>query len=156
LDGVSVIREDRDCTFWQEVYEHPAVKEAASMGHEVDVAALLAAPCVHPLRGANGGFLFVQLDGTGRIWEFHTAFKPEGWGREVATALKHAIQWAFDRGGQLVTTYEVEGNWRSQPPRSFRFKACGDFEPAEGFTQRFRTWALTKPDWRASPAFQRM
>jgi hypothetical protein len=151
-----VIREDRDPTFWKALYEHPAVKPTTLFGHDIDLAAILDNPWVSPLRTENGGFLLIRLDGLGRVHELHTAYTPEGWGREVLMGLKAACEQTFAAGAQLIVTYEVEGNWRSQPPRSFRFKPCGDFAPAEGFPVRLRSWSLSTADWSASPARLRM
>lgn len=151
-----MIREERDLAFWRSVYEHPEVKPRVSLGHDVDLAALIASPAVLPLRAEHGGFLMIRLDGLGRVRELHTMFTPEGWGREVLLALKAACEHVFTHGAQLITTYEVEGNWRSRPPKTFRFQPCGDFATAEGFEPRFRTWALSQADWSASPARQRM
>jgi hypothetical protein len=150
-----VIREDRDHAFWNAVYEHPAVKPHVSLGHDVDIITpLLANPAVTPLRAEHGGFLFVRLDNLGRVHELHSLFTPEGWGREVLQALKEAVSEMFARGAQVITTYDVEGNWRSRPPKTFRFQPCGDYAPALGVN--LRTWVLTRADWEASPARRSM
>jgi hypothetical protein len=149
-----MIREDRDGEFWRNVYEHPEVKPHVSLGHELDVAAVAADPRVTPLRAEHGGFLFFRLDSLGRVYELHTLFTPEGWGREVLQALKEAVTEIFARGGQLITTYDVETNWRSRPPKTFRFQPCGDYAPALGVS--LRTWVLTRDAWEASPARLRM
>lgn len=150
-----MIREDRSLEFWNGVYEHPEVKPHVSLGHDLDLAAILANPAVTPLRATHGGFLFVQLDGLGRVHELHTMFTPEGWGREVLGALKDAVSLMFSRGAQLITTYDVDGHWRSRPPKTFRFEPCGDFAPTT-LGPRLRTWALSRIAWEASPACQRM
>jgi hypothetical protein len=149
-----VIREHRDPEFWIGVYEHPAVKPHVGLGGELDVAAVVSNPLVVPLRADHGGFLFIRLDGLGRVHELHTLFTPEGWGREVASAAKEAFGLMFDRGADLIVTYEVAGNRRSQPPLSFRFQAAGGFAPDLGAS--LRTWVLTRSAWEASPAFRRM
>lgn len=149
-----MIREERDPAFWRAVYEHPEVKPHVSLGHEVDLEALVSNPAVLPLRAEHGGFFFVRLDGLGRVYELHTMFTPEGWGREVLQALKEAVSEVFALGAQLIITYDVEGNWRSRPPKTFRFEACGDYAPALGAS--LRTWLLTRAAWDASPARQRM
>lgn len=151
-----MIREDRNPTFWTAVYEHPAVKPHVGLGQEVDFASLVQHPGVTPIRAEHGGFLFVRLDGLGRVHELHTLFTPEGWGREALLALKAALVVMFDRGTDLVTTSEVGGNPRSQPPRSFRFAPAGDFYDAPEVGAQLRTWILTRPAWEGSPARQRM
>jgi hypothetical protein len=152
-----VIREDRNAAFWQSVYEHPAVKPLVGLGRDLDLAGLVASPAVTPLRSENGGFLFVRLDGLGRVFELHTMYLPKAWGgREILIAAKQAFTEIFARGAQLVTTYEVAGNLRSQPPRSFRFAPCGPFARAEALNVAVRTWRLTRCDWDASPARLRM
>lgn len=149
-----MIREDRDPAFWTSIYEHPAVKPHVSLGLDVDLAPLLENERVTPLRATHGGFLFVQLDGLARVYELHTLFTPEGWGREALLSAKAAFAEMFARGAHLITTYEVAGNPRSQPPLSFRFAPAGDFAPALGAS--LRTWTLTRNAWEASPARLRM
>jgi hypothetical protein len=149
-----LIREDRDPAFWTAVYEHPQVKPHVSLGHDLDLAEILADPGVTPLAADHGGFIFIRLDGLGRTYELHTMFTPEGWGREVAGAAKAAFALMFDGGADLIVTHEVAGNRRSQPPRSFRFEPAGGFRPA--LDHELRTWVLTRYAWEASPARQRM
>lgn len=151
-----MIREDRDPTFWRAVYEHPEVKPHVSMGHDIDIEAIVSAEQVVPLRSENGGFLFFPLDRIGRVYELHTMFRPEGWGREVLQALKEAVSEMFARGAQLITTYDVESHWRSRPPKTFRFEPCGDFALVPELNAHLRTWILTRLAWEASPARQRM
>lgn len=151
-----MIRESRSPTFWTAIYDHPAVKPHVSLGHEVDMAAVVASPTVTPLASAHGGFLFVRLDGLGRAYELHTMFTPEGWGREVTGAAKDAFVEMFERGADLIVTHEVSGNRRSQPPRSFRFTPAGDFRFSPELDAHLRTWVLTRSAWDASPARQRM
>jgi len=151
-----VIREDRDPAFWTDVYEHPAVKPHVSLGHDLDIAAIVANPSVTPLRSDNGGFLFARLDGLGRVHELHTMFTPEGWGREVLISAKAAFAEMFRRGADVIVTQEVEGNRRSQPPLSFRFAPAGDFAFSPLLNATLRTWVLTRAAWDASPARQRM
>lgn len=151
-----MIREDRDTAFWSGVIEHPDVAPLVTFGQSIDLLAVLDNPWVTPLRSERGGFLFVRLDGLARVHELHSAYLPEAWGsREILLTLKAAVAEIFKRGAQLIVTYEVEGNPRSQPPKSFRFEPCGDFAPAEGFPP-LRTWALSKAAWAASPARLRM
>ncbi|HJR83449.1 MAG TPA: hypothetical protein VJ775_05935 [Sphingomicrobium sp.] len=149
-----MIREDRDPAFWSATYEHPDVKPHVGLGQSLDVAAIVADPRVTPLAAEHGGFLFVQLDELGRVFELHTMFTPEGWGREVLLAAKAAFSEMFVRGADVIVTHEVKGNPRSQPPISFRFRAAGDFAPALGAA--LRTWTLTRTAWAQSPALARM
>lgn len=149
-----MIREDRDVAFWTDVANHPAVKPHIGLGHEFSMEAV-AEPQVTPLRTENGGFLFVRLDSLGRVQELHTMYRPEGWGREVLLGLKAAVTEMFARGAQLIVTYDVEGHWRSRPPKTFRFEPCADFASAPGFGVRFRSWVLTRAAWENSPAQRR-
>jgi hypothetical protein len=149
-----LIHEDRDREFWRNVYEHPEVKPHVGLGHDLDVAALAAHPGVIPLRSEHGGFFFVRLDSLGRVYELHTLYTPEGWGREVHLAAKQAFNRMFAGGAQVITTQEVEGHRASQPPRSFGFVACGDFEPVPHLNVALRSWVLTRTAWEASPAYR--
>lgn len=151
-----MIREDRGVAFWTAVAAHPQVAPHVSLGGELDMGAILANQAVTPLAARNGGFLFLRLDPLGRFQELHTMFTPEGWGREVLLAAKQAFEIMFERGADLIVTHEVEGNWRSQPPRSFRFTPCGEFAPAQGLNVRLRTWAMSRSAWASSPARRRM
>lgn len=152
---MAVIREERDAGWWQALADHPAVKPHSGLGRDLDMS-VVANPAITPLRSENGGFLFCRLDGLGRVQELHTLYRPEGWGKEVLGALKAACELIFQSGAQLITTYEVAGNWRSRPPKTFRFEPCGDFAPAPGFSHEFRTWLLRRDAWEASPARKRM
>lgn len=151
VKGEELIREDRDAAFWASVYEHPAVKPHVGLGQALDIASIVADPAVIPLRAEHGGFLFLRLDPLGRLYELHTMFTPEGWGREVFGAAVAAFTEMFARGAHLITTLEVAGNRRSQPPLTFRFKPAGDFAPVAGFEGEFRTWVLTRDAWALSP-----
>lgn len=146
--------ERRDPAFWVEIAEHPAVEPHVLMGAgSSSLATLILNPTVIPLASENGGLIFCRLDGFGRVYELHTLFKPEGWGREVLSTAKTCFRRMFEGGCQVVTTYEVEGWWRSQPPKSFGFKPCGGFGPSP--IGSLRTWILTRDAWDASPARRR-
>jgi hypothetical protein len=151
-----LIREDRDPAFWAGVASHPQVEPQVTFGQDLDFAEIVSNPWVLPLRAEHGGFLFVRLDGCGRVYELHTLFTPEGWGREVLLALKEAVDVVFNRGAQVIVTYDIEGHWRSRPPKTFRFEPCGDFAEAPNFPHRLRTWSLSSAAWNASPARRRM
>lgn len=153
---MALIREDRDAAFWTAIYEHPEVKPHVGLGHEIDISAIVGSEQVTPLRSDRGGFLFFRLDGLGRVFELHTMFTPDGWGKEVLLSAKAAFAEMFRRGAQVITTYEVEGNRRSQPPLSFRFQPAGDFAPSVELNAQLRTWILTRNAWEASPARARM
>lgn len=147
--------EDRDPAFWDRIATHPDVAPHVFLGlAEIGLAEIVSHPSVTPLRAEHGGFLFCRLDGLGRVQELHTLFTPEGWGREVLFAAKTAFALMFSRGCQVVTTYEVEGWKRSQPPKSFGFQPCGDFAPSH--LGSLRTWILTANAWDQSPARKRM
>lgn len=153
---VVTLREERDPAFWDRVSSHPAVAPTVTMGRAMDWAASLAQPAVIPLAAEHGGLIMVRLDGIGRVHEMHTMFTPEGWGREAMLSMAQAIQWVFVRGSQLVTTYELEGEFHSLPPKTFRFAPCGDFSPVEGVPWRVRTWSLARLAWDAAPARRRI
>lgn len=82
-------------------------------------------------------------------------YLPQGWGREVLGAAKEAFELIFAAGAQLVTTYEVEGWWRSRPPRSFGFVRAGDFQAVPELGVALSTWVLTSDAWGKSPARRR-
>lgn len=144
--------EDRDPAFWQTVFDHPEVKP--HMGSGYSVATLVGHPDVTAFRTTNGGYLFHKLDMAGRAYDLHAAYLPAGWGREAYSALLTALARVFRRGAQVITAHEVRGNWRSRPPRTFRFRQAGDFAPT-GFGD-LRTWVLTKADFEGSPARSRL
>jgi hypothetical protein len=149
-----VISENRDPAFWLAVASHPAVAPHTHVTPDA-IVPLIARPDIVPLATANGGFLFVQMDGLGRTFELHTLYRPEGWGREVAGGLKAAMDAMTARGLQLLVTHEVEGWWRSAPPRTHGWKAIGPFAPA-GDLPAMKTWILTREAWEQSPARRRM
>lgn len=142
--------EERDPAFWARVIEHPDVAPHVLLGTSVDLAKCLEHPAMTPLRAVNGGFLFYRMDNLGFVQELHTMFTPEGWGREVLFAAKDAFREMFRRGTQLVVTYEIEGWWRSRPPRSFRFAPAADFAPTP--YGALKIWTLTRDAWELSPA----
>ncbi len=146
-----MIVEDRT-TWWREIADHPAVRPHV-MTTDFDMLDVVSHPSVTALRAEHGGFLFHRLDHIGRVYELHALFVPQGWGREVSTALKDALREMFSRGAQVVTVNEVEGWWRSRPPLSFGFRPAGDF--AQALDQMFRTWILTRDAWEDSPACRR-
>lgn len=152
-----MIREDRSPEFWTALIAHPDVAPHVTFGQTLDLGPLLENPWCVPLRSENGGFILIRLDGLGRVYELHSAYYPQAWGtREIVTTLASAVQAIFDRGAQMIVTYEVDGNKRSQPPKSFRFAPCGEFAPAPNCPQPLRTWALSRSAWEGSPVRLRM
>lgn len=137
-----MIREERDPAFWARIN----LTIGAQNGN-VDLAALLAEPRVKPLACDLGGYIFVQMDGLGRLWDLHAAFEPLGWGKVAAGALKASLA-SFPWAAIFAT--EVECNWRSRAPKSFGFR------PAEPMRSGFRTWVLTLEAWEQSPARRRV
>lgn len=135
--------------FWRDVALHPEVHPHVSLGLDVDWwSPLLGSPAVRVFQSDHGGYFLAQLDPLARVWELHAAFKPEGWGREANRTLKAALR---DLGAwDVVLATEVEGNWRSRPPKSFGFRPSA---PSDG---QFRTWILTRDAWDRSPARGRM
>ncbi len=150
-----MIRVERDPDWWADVASHPAV-QGTLFGSADAVGAVALNPAVLPLAADNGGFFFARMDVAGFALELHTLFRPKGWGREVHGAAKEAFEYVFARGCQVVVTYQVEGNERSQPPRSFRFVQAGEYRHAGDAAARFRAWVLTKSAWEDSPAHRRM
>jgi hypothetical protein len=136
-----LIHENRDPAFWAEIASHPSVEP--NLGGPFDPSVVLH-PSVMPYASENGGYLLLKLDVFARLWDLHAAFRPAGWGREASRTLKAVL----DRlpGWQVITVSEVEGNWRSRPPRSFGFQTAGQM------TDGYRTWILTRERWEASPA----
>lgn len=148
------LREERDPGFWNRVANHPEVAPHVLMGHGVDFGPIVSNLGVLPLASEHGGFLFSRLDALGRCWELHTLYTPEGWGREVLLACKAAFRRVFEQG-DVVVTYEVEGWWRSRPPKSFGFTRANDFRAAPDLGAALSTWVLTKAAWEQSPACRR-
>lgn len=143
----------RDPDFWNEVASHPEVGPHVSLGTRIDVGQIAQSPLVTPFRHDHGGFLLVRLDAMGRTYELHTMFKPEAWGRAVNVAAKAMFRQMFAHA-DVIVTHEVEGWWRSRPPKSFGFVRAGDFRQTP-FGVSLSTWVLTKAAWEASPAARR-
>jgi hypothetical protein len=142
------LRLDRNPYFWTRVAQHPAVEPFVLQGAPEDyLAEFVALPEVTPLAAENGGFLFLAKE-TGS-YELHTLFTPEGWGREVAQALRIATRHMFDgKKAKVLTTLEQEGYWRSRPPLSHGWKPAGEF--ANTGIGSVRQWDLTRAAWLAS------
>lgn len=151
---MKAICEQRDPSFWRDVAADPAVAPSLFGIEPEALDAVIEHPCVLPLASENGGMLFTSRCGFAKVWELHTLYKPQGWGREVLNAAKQAFRRMFGDGAEMVFTHEQVGNWRSRPPRSFGFKPQG--APFESALGTFRLWVLTRDAWGASPACQRM
>lgn len=146
------VRLERNPDWWIKVARHPAVEPMLGPMSDADLAEIVTRRDVLPMAAEHGGFLFARLDQFGRVYELHTMFTPEGWGREVHRAAKTAFDHIFARGGAVVVTSEMEANPRSQPPRTFGFQPCGEF--ASSPLGSARTWVLTCDAWARSPAWR--
>lgn len=150
-----MIEAQRDPAFWRRIATHPEVAPHALMGAGPEIIApLLAEQTTIALASQNGGFLFLKLDGFGFVRELHTLYTPEGWGREVALALKEATEVVFATA-QVIVTQEQEGWWRSAPPKSHGWKTAGPYREV-GLAAPLRTWILTREAWEQSPARRRL
>ena len=148
-----MIRVERDPAFWAAVAGHPALA-GAMMGLSPEAVGLIARrPDVLPVASAHGGFFFARADALGFVAELHTLYTPEGWGREVLTAGIAALNLVWLCGYQALTTFEVEANPRSRPPRTFGFIQAGDWR--ETPFGALRLWTLSRAAWEASPANRR-
>jgi hypothetical protein len=144
-------RLERSVDFWLPVFLAPEC-QAAHCGMQVNAEAIeqtLASSMVYPLAGENGGYLFIQKDPWGTVWELHSLFRKPGWGREAATIGKAALDIMVGRGMQLLYTTEIAG--LATPPRSYGWRLASEefFETPIGAS---RIWILTKAMWEASPA----
>lgn len=145
-----MIRIERDPAFWLAIASHPAVAPTLLGLPPEMVAMSMVSEHVLPVAAIHGGFFFTRLDPNGRLWEFHTLFTPDGWGREALMAAKEATALMFRGPCQVLSTYQIEANPRSQPPRTFGFIPAGPFvETPFGAS---RTWILTRNAWEQSPA----
>lgn len=141
---------NRNVKFWDAVAQHESVAPFVFMGTEKQsLAPLIECEKNIPCASTTGGILFVQMDHLGLIFEMHTMFLPDGWGREVAMFGACALNRVFEKA-QMVVTYEQEDHWRSRPPKSHRWKSAGSFVD-HGLPKRLKMWYLTKEDWLSSP-----
>jgi hypothetical protein len=125
------------------------------MGSEPEtLAPLILNEKARPYASEHGGVIFLPVDPLGFVVEMHTLYTPEGWGREVAVNGKAFVQEVFE-AVSLILTHEQEGHWRSRPPRSHGWQACGDYQKA-GLCHRLKLWALTREAWRASPVGRKL
>ncbi len=147
------VRIERDPAFWTGIAAHPAVAGALMGLPPAEVGRFAARGDVLAIAARHGGFIFARTDALGFIADLHTLFTPEGWGREALAAGIEAINLVWLAGYQAVTTFEVEANPRSRPPRTFGFSQAGDWR-ATPFGP-LRLWMLTRAAWEASPAKRR-
>lgn len=105
-----------------------------------------------PIAAEHGGFLLCRVDAYARVYELHTLFSPEGWGREVHTAALEMFAMAFGNAADIITTFETE-HAQSKPPKSFGWRPAG--EPRPSAIGNVTTWFLTKAAWEQSPAWRR-
>ncbi len=117
--------------------------------------ALDLAPLVEDRRNITlqfdlGAFVFREIGGYGLIYELHSLFLPEGWGRPAAAAAREAALHMFAGvGAALLVTFEQAGAWRSRPPKSHGWKLARDaWVVMEGMP--VCTWCLTAENWRQS------
>lgn len=144
-----MIREDNHPAFWVEVASHPALAHVRG-GHDPQML-IEALPRTIALRAEHGGYLFFPADSFGRVYEMHTLFTPEGWGREAFQALRDSIDHMFGRC-DLIVTHQTP-HPQSRPPKTFRFAPLGDFtDTPHG---QVRLWMLTRDAWLGSPARRR-
>jgi hypothetical protein len=148
-----MIRIERNPAWWAGIAAHPAVLATLGEVSPDDVGRLVARGDVLPLAADNGGYIFARGDPAGFVCELHSLFTPAGWGREALVAGVEAINAVWISGYQAVTTFEVQANPRSQPPRTFGFVRAGDWRDTR--IGALRLWVLTKEAWIASPASRR-
>jgi hypothetical protein len=145
----------RDVEWWDRIANHPEVAPHVFLGLEpVSLAPLVEDERAKPFASEHGGVIFSPLDKLGMVYEMHTLFEPEGWGREVAINGKLFVEETF-KDASIVVTHEQEGNWRSKPPRSHGWICGGDYCYV-GLPVRLRLWVLTKEAWLSSPARRKM
>lgn len=148
-----MIREERDIGFWQGVVSDPFVAEHALWGEKLsqgDLASTVGSDYVIPLASEHGGYWFIQRDPIGRSFELHSFFTRKGRGREAMFAAIEAFSRMFAKGMQVLTTYEVDGNPFSRPPKGFGFAIAGDFSEVSG--RMLRPWILTQHAWECRPS----
>lgn len=141
---------NRSAEFWDGVASSPEVAPFVFMDLPVQsLGGLVENENNEPFASDNGGVLFVKTDHLGSIYEMHTMFRPEGWGREVAITGAKALHYIFSKA-LIVFTYEQEGHWQSRPPKSHRWKSSGEFVD-QGLSKRLKLWYLTRDDFLSSP-----
>lgn len=146
---------NRDVDFWDSVARHPEVAPHIFCGLDIlSLSPLIDDERNRPFASKHGGVIFVSVDHLGMVWEMHTLYTPEGWGREVAVNGKGFVQELF-KEASMILTHEQEDNWRTVPPKSHGWKAAGDYTEA-GLPKRLKLWILTREAWFASPVGRKM
>lgn len=145
----------QDHRFWDEIAQHPEVAPHVFVDREPEtLQPLLSMPGTIAMASENGGIIFMTRDPLGMVYEMHTLYRPEGWGREVAIAAKQFMQEMF-KAASVIVTQEQEGNWRSCPPKSHGWQVAGEY-CSVGLSKRLRMWVLTKQSWITSPVGRKM
>lgn len=143
---------DRDEEFWGGLAE--ACSDIPHAVSASEVGSYVQSERVLPFRSSKVGFLFVNLDGLGRIYDLHAISEPSRQRNEAFGLLAWSLQRLFGSGVQMITVQEVEVNRASRPPRSFGFRPAGPF--SMGPLGVMRTWFLVQDMWTASPVYRRM
>lgn len=145
----------RDVEFWDAVANHPQVAPSVFMGlNPVSLSPLVEMPASFPFASEHGGLIFSPLDPHGMIYELHTLYTPEGWGREVASFAKGCFDNMFSTAS-LIVTHEQEGEKHTRPPLSYGWKSCGEYCYTE-LPRRLRLWSLTREDFYVSPVGRKL
>ncbi len=144
------LRIERDPAWWTAIAAHPRVAPFMGGIDPALVGALAARPEFIPLASANGGFLLHRRDEFGLVWELHTLFTPEGWGREAVTAGIEGLNLMFGANARVIVTLETQANPRSRPWRRFGFEPAGPYAATP--MGEFRPWVLTQAAWVESRA----
>lgn len=151
MGGSSSIRVERDPAFWRGILAHPEVRHVMrGIDPAAALDAILSNTTVIPVASEHGGYLFVQMDPLGRVYDLHAAYTPEGRGREANEALKAALDLVQ---ADVVIAFETD-DAQSRPPLSFGFRAAGLAD--ETPLGLVRTWVLTREAWEASKVRARM
>lgn len=149
------LRLDRNPTFWRRIAAHPDVEPRVMQGaplSQLDV--LVQAAGTVPLAATHGGFIFVPDPLEMDVYDLHTMFSSDGWGREVAAAAREAFRYMFwRRDMRTCRTLEQDGYYRSRPPLSHGWKPSSEF--ATTGIGSVRPWVLTREAWLASPVGKR-
>lgn len=145
----------RDTSWWDGIANHEAVAPHVFMGlPAVTLAPLVEPENSFPMASINGGLIFAPLDNLGFVFELHTLYKPEGWGREVHAHAKECFRQMMERAS-IIVTHEQEGSSQTRPPLSFGWKSSGIFREV-GLPKRLRMWVLTKEAWESSPVGRKL
>lgn len=145
----------RDASWWEGIAAHPQVAPHVFMGlPAVSLAPLVEPVASYPMASINGGLIFAPLDNLGFVYELHTLYKPEGWGREVHAHAKECFREMME-GASIIVTHEQEGSAHTRPPLSFGWRTSSGFREV-GLPKRLRMWVLTKEAWQSSPVGRKL